>query len=82
MSNDFSIPPLATDGLIPNPTIRAWYNRALTNANQSQAEVLTPAPTPIVPPAEMPHASVRDARMVGAVPTPRTLPQLPASIEI
>ena len=79
VSNDFSIPPISGEGLPLNSAMRAWYNRALNNTNQPQPIVLPTAPNTI-PPAEMPHDSIRDARMVRSVSTPRTLPQLPPSL--
>ena len=79
MSNDFSIPPLGAEGSPLNPAMRAWYNRALGNANQPQQSTPVVLPTPPTVPAER---SIRDTRMVNATQPPRSLPQLSTSLAV
>ena len=82
MSNDFSIPPLSAEGSPLNPAMRAWYNRALGNANQPQPSVSTPIELPSLPIAQVVDRSIRDTRMVNATQTPRALPQLSTSLAV
>jgi hypothetical protein len=84
VSNDFSLPALP-DGLPLNPFLKAKMNRA--NSMGTQQVELPISPELVVTqnlqnPQNLPKGSVRDVRQVLAVPTPRTLPQLPPSLAL